>query len=94
VIVDTGYFLSPDPYQDIAHVAPLAVNWQVKEKLDGAAGSHKTDLKKLVGIIRESGYRGYVPIETLSARGQSDYDPRARVLELLAALREALKESG
>ena len=30
-IVDTGYFKSPDPYVDIALVAPHAVNWQVKQ---------------------------------------------------------------
>jgi sugar phosphate isomerase/epimerase len=95
VIVDTGYFQTPDPYDDIARVIPYAVNFQVKEKLDGAAGTHKTDLKKLVKIIRDGGYRGYIPIETLSIRGSSEpYDPRARVIELLAALREALAPNG
>src|SRR5690606_13199813 len=33
-IVDTGYFLTPDPYDDIARVIPHAVNWQVKELLN------------------------------------------------------------
>jgi sugar phosphate isomerase/epimerase len=93
VIVDTGYFLSPDPYQDIARVTPHAVNWQVKEKVDGAAGTARTDLKKLVRIIRQGGYRGYVPIETLSVRGEP-YDPRACVTRLLKELREALDQAG
>jgi hypothetical protein len=53
VIVDTGYFLSKDPSKDIARVLPYAVNWQIKEKLDGAAGSRKTELRKLVGIIQQ-----------------------------------------
>jgi sugar phosphate isomerase/epimerase len=92
-IVDTGYFLSDDPYEDIARVTPYAVNWQVKEKLDGAAGKNRTDLKKLVRIIKQGGYRGYVPIETLSARGEP-YDPRARVTELLGELREAIRQAG
>jgi len=90
VIVDTGYFLTPDPYKDIARVVPHAVNWQVKEKVDGKAGKMKTDLKKLVGIIRKGGYRGYLPIETLSVAGE-EYDPRTRVAALLKELREALK---
>jgi sugar phosphate isomerase/epimerase len=95
VIVDTGYFVSPDPYQDMARVLPHAVNWQIKEKVDGAAGHSKTDLKRLVRIIREGRYRGYLPIETLSVRGSGEsYDPRARVTQLLAELREALKEPG
>ncbi len=88
-IVDTGYFLSPDPYQDIARVIPHAVNWQIKEKVDGAKGTHKTDLKKLVRIIRAGGYRGYLPIETLSTKGSEPYNPRARVIELLGELRGA-----
>jgi sugar phosphate isomerase/epimerase len=93
-IVDTGYFLSPDPYQDIARVTPYAVNWQVKEKTDGAAGKSKTDLRRLVNIMREGGYRGYVPIETLSVRGSNEpYDPRARVVQLLRELREAMKQA-
>ena len=32
-IVDTGYFLTPDPYVDMARVLPYGVNWQIKEKL-------------------------------------------------------------
>jgi sugar phosphate isomerase/epimerase len=93
VIVDTGYFLSPDPYQDIAKVIPHAVNWQIKEKVDGAAGHSRTDMKRLVKIIRSGGYRGYLPIETLSAPGGNEpYDPRERVVALLSELREALKQ--
>jgi sugar phosphate isomerase/epimerase len=91
VIVDTGYFLTPDPYKDIAAVTPYAVNWQIKEKLDGKNGKARTDLKKLVRIIREGGYRGYIPIETLSVAGE-EYDPRARVAELLKELRAALQQ--
>lgn len=92
-IVDTGYFKSSDPYEDIARVTPYAVNWQVKEKVDGAAGTSRTDLKKLVAIMRRGGYRGYIPIETLSIKGQP-YDAQARVTQLLAELREALGQVG
>jgi len=94
VIVDTGYFLTPDPYRDIAAVTPYAVNWQVKEKVDGQEMKVKTDLKKIVRIAREGGYRGYLPIETLSRRtGEDDYDPRARAAALLKELRQAVKEA-
>jgi sugar phosphate isomerase/epimerase len=89
-IVDTGFFLTPDPYADIARVIPHAVNWQVKELLSDRKGG-KIDLVKLVGLIRASNYRGYVPIETLPLPGQEDdYDAYARVPELLGALRQAL----
>jgi sugar phosphate isomerase/epimerase len=93
VIVDTGYFLTADPYKDIARVIPYAVNWQIKERLGGKVGKVKTDLKKLVRIIKKGGYRGYVPIETLPVAGE-EYDPRARVAQLLKELRAALRETG
>ncbi len=89
-IVDTGYFLTPDPYADIERVIPKAVNWQVKELLSDRKGG-KIDMDKLVGIIRASNYRGYVPIETLPMLGKEDeYDAYTKVPELLGALRKAL----
>jgi hypothetical protein len=92
VIVDTGYFQTPDPYEDIARVTPFAVNWQVKEKVDGQEGTNKTDLKKLVRIMKAGGYRGYIPIETLG-RNEQNYEPRIRVAALLRELRQALNEA-
>jgi sugar phosphate isomerase/epimerase len=89
-IVDTGKYTTEDPYRDIAIAAPYAVNWQVKESPFGTPGKPRTDLKKLVGIIRESGYRGYLPIETL-VMGRSDYDPHTLVPAFLKELRAALQ---
>ncbi|MBM1105749.1 sugar phosphate isomerase/epimerase [Aurantibacter crassamenti] len=90
-IVDTGYFLTSDPYDDIKRVIPHAVNWQVKELLKDRKGS-EIDLNKLVEIIRASNYRGYVPIETLPMIGDEDnYDAYARVPEFLDKLRKAVK---
>ena len=92
VIVDTGFFPGPDPYEHIARVIPHAVNWQIKEKVDTKDGTQKTDLRRLVKLIRAGNYRGYLPIETLSVAGQS-YDPQARVAELLAELRLAIRDT-
>jgi sugar phosphate isomerase/epimerase len=93
VIVDTGKFLTPDPYADIAQVAPRAVNWQVKDLLDDRKGG-PIDMPKLVRIIRESNFRGYVPIETLPTleeeKNIATYDAYARVPALLNLLRKAL----
>ncbi len=88
-IVDTGSFASADPYQDIALVTPFAVNFQLKEKLDGKDGKTKTDLKKVIQIVRAANYRGYLPIETLAPSGQP-YDPKARVAEFLKEVRAAI----
>jgi sugar phosphate isomerase/epimerase len=88
-LVDTGKYLSADPYADIALMAPYAVNWQIKETMQSTVKSPKVDMKKLVAIIRQAGYRGYVPIETLSM-GRKDYDPYAEVTKMFNDLRAAL----
>ena len=88
-LVDTGKYLTADPYADIAMMVPHAVNWQVKETLGSSLKSPRTDYDRLVKIIRDGGYRGFVPIETL-AMGRADYDPAAEVLGALAALRGAI----
>jgi sugar phosphate isomerase/epimerase len=90
-LVDTGKYFTADPYADIAMMVPHAVNWQIKETLGSSLKSPRTDFKKLVRIIHEGGYRGFVPIETL-AMGRKDYDPAAEVVKVLTAMREAIAE--
>jgi hypothetical protein len=92
-IVDTGKYVTDDPYADVALMAPYAVNWQVKETPFGSISKPRTDMKKLVSIIRQSGYRGYVPIETLSW-GRKDYDPYKEVAALQRELRAAIAAAG
>jgi hypothetical protein len=87
--VDTGKYLTSDPYADIAMMAPYAVNWQIKETPFGEADAPRTDFKKLITIIRRAGYRGYLPIETL-AMGRKDYDPFVEVARVLAEMRAAI----
>ena len=89
-MVDTGQYRSADPYADIATMAPYAVNWQIKETLGNTMESPHIDMKKLVTIIRKSGYRGYLPIETLAMKRPS-YDPYVEAPKLLAELRQAMQ---
>ncbi len=91
-IVDTGYFRSEDPYKDMEKAAPYAVNWQVKQSPFGAASDVKIDLKRFLGIVRSSGYSGYLPIETLSVRDKP-YDPYQIVPPFVAQLKQAIAES-
>lgn len=97
LIVDTGKFLTADPYVDIEKVMPYAVNFQVKESPFGARSAVKTDLKRLMKIIRQSGYRGYLPIETLEIKGEPRpvpdiaYNPYKLVPEYLNQVKNAIK---
>lgn len=90
VIVDTGYFQTPDPYVDMEKVMPYAVNFQVKESPFGAKSPIRIDLARLMKIIRKSGYKGYLPIETLSVKGRP-YDPYTLVPNFLNEVRQAIE---
>lgn len=91
-LIDTGKYLSADPYADIALVAPHAVSWQIKETTRSSTDSPAIDMKKLIAVIRRSGYRGYLPLETLAMK-RKDYDPFVAVPKLLAELRVAVHET-
>ena len=91
-IVDTGYFRSKDPYADIARVAPHALTWQIKETPFGVESDVRMDLKKLVRIIYNSGYRGFLPIHTVPLNG-ADYDPFVAVPKMLKELRQVIEKT-
>jgi sugar phosphate isomerase/epimerase len=64
VNLDTGNFTSDDPYADIAMMAPYAVTVQVKVEINpGGRGKVPADLPRIMKIIKDSGYRGYVALE-------------------------------
>jgi sugar phosphate isomerase/epimerase len=87
LVLDIGSFNSTDPYEEIKQVAPMAVTWQIKENVKINNKAAKTDLKKLVQIFRHTGYRGYIPLETLG-KG----DPRVKVKRFLAGMNKALQK--
>ncbi len=85
VHLDIGSFHTANPYDDIAQCAPYAVNWQIKEKISVNGREEKTDLRRIVRILRQSGYRGYVPLETLG-----EGDPKVKLTMLLEEFRSAM----
>ena len=85
LVLDIGSFRSGDPYEQIARLAPHAVNWQIKENVYMNGVEHKVDLKIISEILKESGYRGYIPIETLG-----EGDPHQKVIRFLDEVRSKL----
>ncbi|HEX9781604.1 MAG TPA: sugar phosphate isomerase/epimerase family protein [Opitutaceae bacterium] len=73
VILDTGNY-HQDPYKEIAAVLPYTVNFQVKESPYGKDSPVRLDLDRFVKIVCDAGYRGYLPIETLTVTGVK-YEP-------------------
>lgn len=62
--LDTGNFISENPYADIEKCLPHAVNIQLKTRMKRPDGSaYDVDLKRLAKLIVDSGYRGNVILE-------------------------------
>jgi sugar phosphate isomerase/epimerase len=61
LVVDSGNFT----YSDVEKAMPYAVNFQLKESFTTPAGEVKMDVVKIMSIVKQSGYKGYLPIETL-----------------------------
>ncbi len=88
LILDTGSYRSGDPYEQIERTIPYAVNWQIKENIYVNGVEGKTDLPRLFKIIKNSGYRGYLPIETLGAG-----DPKIKVAKFMEEVSAAMSSS-
>jgi sugar phosphate isomerase/epimerase len=88
VNLDTGNFHTPDPYADLARLAPYAVVVQLKTEIQ-RRGKRKepADLKRLLEILRAVNYRGYVALEYEAAE-----EPRKAVPRHLAELRKLMNE--
>lgn len=85
LILDTGSYRIGDPYQQIADTARYAVNWQLKENIFINGAEVPADVDKIIRAIKLSGYRGYLPIETLG-----EGDPKIKVPVFLEKVRKAL----
>jgi sugar phosphate isomerase/epimerase len=82
---DIGSVRTTDPYEEIARLAPHAFTWQIKEHVYRRGVEEKADLRRVFGILRDSGYRGYAPLEILGSG-----DPRPRIRRFLDEARAAL----
>ena len=87
LILDTGSFRTGDSYAQIEKSIPYAINWQIKTKIYMDGAEEDIDLHRLFGIIKASGYRGYIPIETLDPA-----DPLTLVDQFLSEVVKALEE--
>ena len=86
VNLDTGNFHGPDPYAEIALAAPYAVNVQVKTEIRRRGKSKEpADLAKVIAILREAKYSGYVVLEY-----NAPEDPKTAVPRYLKTLRSLI----
>lgn len=62
---DTGNFHTDDPYADLAKCAPYAINVQAKATIRrrNQEAREPSDLKRVVKILRDANYEGYIALE-------------------------------
>ena len=64
VNLDTGNFQTDDPYADLAKCAPYAVNVQLKAEVQPRGKKkEEADVPRLIRILRDANYQGYVALE-------------------------------
>ena len=86
VNLDTGNFHGPDPYAELALAAPYAVNVQVKTEIRRRGQSKEpADLAKVIAILRQAKYSGYVVLEY-----NAPEDPMTAVPRYLKTLRSLI----
>lgn len=86
VNLDTGNFRGSDPYADLARLAPYAVVVQVKSEVTiGSAPRTHADLARIVKLLRDVSYRGFVTLEYEAAE-----DPLQAVPRYLKQLRSLI----
>lgn len=83
---DGGNFRSADPYADLAKIAPYAINVQIKADIFRGDKREDTDFAKVIGILKDAGYRGYVVLEYESAE-----DPKTGVPRHIETLRRLIR---
>ena len=84
VNLDTGNFQT-DPYGDMRIIAPYVVTVQVKDWVTAPDGKTRieADLKKVLDVLREVNYRGYLALEY-----EGKEDPMAGVPKWIGKLKE------
>lgn len=77
VNLDTGNYHGADPYAEIAATVPFAVNVQVKTEIRRQGKSKEpADLAKVIDILREARYSGYVVLEYSASEDPMTAVPR------------------
>ena len=89
VNLDTGNFHSDDPYADLVKCAPYSVNVQVKVEMKrkSAKQNEPADLVRIVKMLRDVSYQGFVALEY-----ESKEDPYTAVPRVLKEMKAAFKK--
>jgi len=82
---DSGNFHTDDPYGDLEKIAPYAMNAQIKVSIGSGRKKQAADYGRIIQILKQAGYRGYVALEY-----EEKEDPIQFIPPILQKLRELL----
>ncbi len=83
---DSGNFRSSaDPYAELAKIAPYAVNAQIKVEIHRGNTDEPADLAKILQILRDVGYSGWVALEY-----ESEEEPKIAIPRYIAQLKKLI----
>ena len=86
VNLDTGNFHTQDAYGDLAKLAPYAVTVQLKTEIANAEKKlEEADIPRLLKILRDAKYRGYVALEY-----EAKEDAKVAVPKYLAQMKKLM----
>ena len=84
--LDAGNFRAEDPYAEIAKVAPYAITTHFKSEVSPLGKpKEKADVKRIAGILKAAGYRGYLNLEYEAAE-----DPKTAVPRVIQSMKEGV----
>jgi sugar phosphate isomerase/epimerase len=82
---DGGNFRTEDPYASLAKIAPYAKNAQIKVEMFADGKKIPADLARVVQILKDANYRGYLALEY-----EASEDPFQAIPPYLAELRKLI----
>ncbi|MEX0717340.1 MAG: sugar phosphate isomerase/epimerase family protein [Planctomycetaceae bacterium] len=85
---DSGNFHSADPYAELEKIAPYTFNAQVKVVMHRAGKREDADLGRIVKILNDAGYRGYLVLEY-----EEREDPKVAVPRYIGELRQLIRRA-
>lgn len=86
---DCGNFRTADPYADLARTVNYAVTTHIKTEVATPDGQKKpADLERVISILRDAGYRGYLILEY-----EAKEEPKVAVPRILADLQRLAQKS-
>jgi len=83
---DGGNFRTDDPYRDMARIAPYAINAQLKVAVSVNGRKQPADMERIVEILKDADYRGYVVLEY-----EEKDDPWKGIPPHIAKLRDLIR---